>query len=378
MKIDHGTIAFEKDETNRSSCFPGVCALPSGRWLACFQAGPTKNLILEHRFPSAPYACVTYSDDHGRTWAKPFAPFAPAEVDGRIGRFRIAYPMSLGGNRVVATLFWVDYSRPDLPVFNSETSGLKDIQVFLARSENGGETWSKPEHIDKSPFDEPCNPTGPILVLPDGQWACHFETGKSYNDPDIWACKAIFKFSTDQGRTWPRHTVSAQDTERRLYYWDHRPGVLFDGRILDTYWTYDRITQKYLDLHLRESRNAGHTWSELWASGLPTGQPAPPVQMPDGSVGLVYVDRVAAPAIKVRFSRDNGRTWPAETEAVLYQHARPQTCNRAGMTDTWNEMAAFSVGLPQTTLTLKGELLAVYYAGPDMEHTDIRWARIQP
>jgi hypothetical protein len=335
-------------------------------------------MILEHHYPSAPYACVTYSDDHGCTWAKPFAPFEPAEVEGRIGRFRVAYPTSLGGNRVVASLFWVDYSRPEWPFYNQETSGLLDVQVFLARSEDGGETWSKPERIDKSPFDEPCNPTGPILVLPNGEWACQFETEKAYNDPDIWAHKAVLKFSPDQGRTWPRYTVSAHDPERRFYYWDHRPGVLRDGRILDTYWTYDRITQKYLNLHLRESRDAGRTWSELWDSGLPSGQPAPPVHLPDGRVALVYMDRAAAPAIKVRFSNDNGRTWPTETEAVLYQHARPQTGDRGALADAWDEMAAFSCGLPHTTLTKEGDLLAVYYAGPDMEHTDIRWARVQP
>jgi len=33
-------------------------------------------------------------------------------------------------------------------------------------------------------------------------------------------------------------------------------------------------------------------------------------------VALVYVDRTAAPKIKLRTSADGGRTWPPETELV--------------------------------------------------------------
>ena len=47
------------------------------------------------------------------------------------------------------------------------------------------------------------------------------------------------------------------------------------------------------------------------------------------------------------------------------------------MQDAWTEMGAFSVGLPATARLAEGDVLVVYYAGPETDLTDVRWARVQ-
>jgi hypothetical protein len=112
-----------------------------------------------------------------------------------------------------------------------------------------------------------------------------------------------------------------------------------------------------LNIHARESVDHGRTWSELWDTGVP-GQPAPPVPLPDGTLGMVYVDRTAAPVIKMRVSRDRGRTWPDDSEVVVQEAPVPsQTWKKGTMQDAWAEMGKFSIGLPATAVAPNGDLI---------------------
>ena len=125
------------------------------------------------------------------------------------------------------------------------------------------------------------------------------------------------------------------------------------------------------------SDDEGRTWSELWDTGVP-GQPAAPVSLPDGRIAMVYVDRTAAPVIKVRASSDGGRTWPEETETPLTEaETVSQTWSKSKMQDAWAEMGAFSIGLPATAPLPNGDVLVVYYSGPETDFTSICWARLR-
>jgi hypothetical protein len=298
-------------------------------------------------------------------------------VDGKPGLFRGGHLTALGGPQVLATLCWVDHSDPSLPYFNEETEGLLDTRIFLAKSEDDGATWSEPRMMDTSPFGNQTPITGPALLLANGDWACQFELNKPYYDTSVWRHSSVLMFSKDEGKSWPEHVIASNDPENRIFYWDQRPGVLADGTLLDLFWTYDNPLASYLNIHARKSLDNGRTWSAMWDTGVP-GQPAPPVSLPDGCIAMVYVDRTGAPLIKLRLSEDGGTTWPDETESVLYgDEEHVQTCRKGSMQDAWAEMGKFSVGLPATALLKNGDLLVVYYAGPETDQTDIRWVRVR-
>lgn len=373
MKIVARGLVFagEKGTDHQSCAFASIAALPGGRWLCGFRAAPTKGAT------TGQHALITWSDHEGRSWRRPLRPFAPPPIDGRPGLFRAAYLTALGGARVLATLLWVDHSDPSLPFFNEETEGLLDTRIFLSQSADAGATWSAPLLMDTSPFNVPTPLTGPVLVLPNGEWACQFELNKHYYDTAVWRHSSLMMFSRDEGKSWPEHAIVSNDPENRVFYWDQRPGVLADGSILDVFWTYDNQAAVYLNIHARRSADNGRTWSEIWDTHVP-GQPAPPVSLRDGRIAMVYVDRTGSPAIKLRVSDDGGRTWPPSSETILYQAAlSTQTERKGSMQDAWAEMAKFSVGLPATAMLADGDLLVVYYAGPETDHTSIEWVRLR-
>lgn len=369
--IDGGIVVASRSQTDRQSCaFPNICVLPGGRWICGFRAAPTKAAT------TGQHALITWSDDQGRTWSEPIAPFVPPKVEGKPGLFRAAYLTAMGCDSVLAALCWVDHSDPSLPFFNDQTEGLLDTRIFLARSEDAGATWSEPRIVDTSPFNIPTAITGPVLRLADGRLACQFELNKHYYDTSVWRHSSVMIFSDDDAQTWGQHVITSNDPKNRIFYWDQRPSVLSDGILLDLFWTYDNQTAKYLNIHARQSLDNGRTFSEIWDTHVPS-QPGPPVSTPDGEIAMVYVDRTGEPIVKVRKSADGGITWPEETEIILYQAtSKSQTWRKQSMQDAWAEMGQFSVGLPATATVGNGDILVVYYAGCETDRTDIRWDRI--
>ena len=370
--VDRGTCYRGSENSIRRSCaFPAICVLPGGRWICGFRAAPTKAAT------TGQHVLITWSDDEGRTWQEPTAPFGPMTVEESPGLFRGAYLTALGEGRVLAVLCWVDHSDPALPFFNEETQGLLDTRIFLARSENSGGTWESPALVDTSPYSVPTPITGPVLLLSNGDWACQFELNKRYEDRAEWRHASVMKFSRDGGVSWPEHVVTAHDPENRILYWDQRPGVLASGDILNLFWTYDNRESAYRNIHARVSSDDGRTWSEMWDTGV-REQPAQPVSLPNGRIAMAYVDRTGAPAIRMRTSEDGGRSWPDQTEITLCDsEAGSQRKHKRKMQDAWSEMRGYSVGLPATATLENGEVVVVYYAGPDKDHTEIEWARVQ-
>jgi hypothetical protein len=368
--VEQGTVVRGQPGTDRQSCaFPQVALLPGGRWLVACRAAPTKAAT------SSQSVLSSFSDDKGKTWSVPDRPFVPPDLNGVAGRFRAAGFTAVGGSRLLATLLWVDCSDPSLPYFNKETEGLLDSRILFAESADDGRTWSEPVLMDTSPFTVPTPITGPVLRFPDGELICQFETNKPYLDTAKWTHSSVMMFSRDGGRTWPRYSVVTRHST--IFYWDQRPQILRAGRVLDLFWTYDNLNARYLNIHARESADRGRTWSELWDTGVP-GQPAPVVELPDGRLVMVYVDRTTAPAIRGRLSRDGGRTWPADTQFSIYESdLGTQTRAKAAMADAWSEMGKFSVGLPATAALPDGDVLIVYYAGPATDQTSVEWARLR-
>ena len=372
MKISgQGVVCSGARGSARSSCaFPGVAVLGSGRWICGFRAAPTKASVPGQR------ALLAWSDDQGAHWSEPAEPFVPPVMDGRLGAFRALQPTALGGSELLATLYWVDVSDPSLPFFNEETQGLLDSRLFTAISRDGGARWGELRRVDTSPYDVPTPITGPTLLLPSGEWACQFELNKHYEDTSVWRHASVMKFSRDRGASWPEHAVVAQDPTNRVFTWDQRPGLLGDGTLLDLFWTYDTATATYLPIHAAASRDNGRSWTAPWDTGL-AGQPAPPLSLREGRILCVYVDRTASPCIKARVSRDGGKRFTAESELLIHGGATRQTRDKSTMQDAWAEMGAFSIGLPTTTALPDGDVLVIYYAGPETDLTDIRWCRLR-
>lgn len=380
--IDQGLVANSITGSDRQSlAFPGVCVLSSGRWLISLRAGPAK-ASMEGQHP-----LLCWSDDEGATWSEPTCPFQPPQYDGTSGSFRAAYVTELADNRLVAALCWVDDSDPTRPFFNEATEGLLDTRICLSHSRDNGASWSLARFVDSELDSVPTPLTGPIICLGGAsdrqQLAIQLEINKSYLDQAPWHHQSVLLFSHDGGRNWTDHVVASDDPELRIFYWDQRPSVVGDNQLLNLFWTFDRLSGEYLNIHARRSPNNGRDWSLVWDTGVP-GQPAPALRLADGRLAMVYVDRTTQPTIKLRTSDDDGHRWPVKSERTLFPHnalpdlSRLDNLSQPGnMQTAWDEMSRFALGLPATALLKGGDALVVFYAGPAADTTSIHWQRLR-
>ncbi len=369
MKIKLESRAFvSRPGEERSCCFPGVCATAGGRIIVTARLGPNKGGVTGQRVG------LVYSDDGGASWSEVLYPFAPPPVDGRPGLFRAAFLTEIAPGELLAEIGWVDHSNPELPFFNPETEGLLDMRIFFSRSFDGGLTWSKPELVDTAPYPSPTPLTGAPLLTGEGEVVCQFELNKPYDETETWRHSSVLMFSRDGGRSFYRHTVTSNDPENRFFYWDQRPGVLRDGSVADYFWSYDNREGRYINIRGRFSGDHGRTFSPIADLGFP-GQPANPVQLPDGRVVLFYVDREAAPTVKYRIGSADGRSFDPASETVVASAAGSQNQAKGIMADAWKEMTAFSLGLPAAATAAGGDVLLVYYHGPGTDETSIEFVR---
>lgn len=370
--VDRGIVIKSEPDSSRQSCaFSALCIMPSGRWLCSLRAAPLK------KPQDGQHVLFSWSDDEGKSWSKPISPFPPTIVNGNPGLIRGANMTPLGGKKVVASLFWVDNSVPGLPLFNEETSGLLDATILISYSEDDGETWSKPEPFDISPYKMPVSMTGPFLNLKNNEFVCQFETNKEYNSAEEWRHKPVLVFSKDMGKTSHRYVVPVHDPDNRIFYWDQRASVLNDEKtILAFHWPFDTQTNTFLNAYACESKDFGLTWSEAWDTGV-DGQAFFPVQLNDERIVMAYVERRGTPLIKIRTSSDMGRTWPESTEVIIFgNEIGKQSAEANSMAESWREQFKFSVGFPCADVMANGDIVVVFYAGKQPDLTDIHWARI--
>lgn len=352
-----------------SATFQDVCVLPSGRILVSWRGGPQKGPI--NRGENG-YYCI--SDDGGKTWTEPKAPFGTLKIDGGEGRARGFQLLALGGDKVFGVMSLVEEIGEDLPYFNEETEAIKNTQLYTFFSEDGGETFSEPQRIVmKSKYQGlSCVLTSPALLLKDGRIMVNFEVYKTYYDKGPFSHHAACIFSEDGGKTWGTEVTISEAGD--IYPWDHRAGELEEGRLVDYIWTFDRRINDYLNIHMTESFDGGYTWSELIDVGLP-GQAGNPVQLPDGRVALPYFDRTGVPTLKLAFSSDGGKTFGEPM--VVYRHEAPKAEHaKNAYAEAWAEMGKYTAGHCFQDLTPDGNLLIVNYAGPEQHKTNTMLTKV--
>jgi hypothetical protein len=176
-------------------------------------------------------------------------------------------------------------------------------RAMLIRSTDQGRTWSRPQTIIDTPWDDR---SPAIAELPDGTLVCSFFTypgeGDPRKDPEL-ACRTAIVRSRDGGATWeqaPRRLPSPFASDAT----DGPPVVLQDGSVaLAVYGSPRPGVPEQVGVF--RSTDAGQSWSllavvksdhEMSETGL--------AQLPDGR--LVMISR---PEGDITWSSDGGRSW---------------------------------------------------------------------
>lgn len=367
--IDQGIVYSGANTPKYSSCaFPAICQLHDGTLIASFKGA-------ERKIPdnATDHAVTVFSYDNGKTWSEPAELFAPPVVDGKNTTLRTMYFCEVKPGDLLCVCNAVDATLEDLPYYNEETEGLKETYILFSHSFDNGKTWQPLKRIQVQTFyNLPLPLTGAPHITKEGRIGIQFEVNKHYYETEYWVHHSSVVYSEDGGYTWGNEVVITDCPD--VYYWDQRISALPDGRVCDIFWTFDRRVGDYVNIHYCESTDGGRSFGELRDTGL-VGQPGNVLQAKDGGLLAIYINRDAAPVIRIARSAD-GHAW--EDVITVFDFGKnTKEKKNAGMNDVWSEMGNFNIGHPFMERLQDGSIIAYFYCGPSTHRTDFHFVRIE-
>jgi hypothetical protein len=358
------------DDPAGHACEPRVVRLASGSIVLSHRVGLTRE-------GGDGRPRVVRSDDNGLTWRELDRPFVGALPVGWDLRGCALAETADGG--LIAVVVALDKSS-GRPPYNPQTEGLVPIRNLVARSDDGGETWSEPWDLADGLYVQ--HASQGLLALPDGGLLCTFETFKTYDDPGVWRYTGGAFRSDDGGRKWSPPVISAAsdpdgDPEDTMW-WDPRVARLASGDLVQCYYAFHHATRTEGPVHIAWSRDDGATWSPSTSTGLP-GQATYPLPLPDGRLLVFQQRRAEIQAMVAAVSDDAGRTFDRESELTVYAHADASAPGADGSLSAFDylmSMDRFTFGHPCGVVTGPNEAMVFWYAGGPTR-TSIRSARLR-
>ncbi len=260
------------------AAFPDICRLHNGELFCVFYSGYGHVSTPSAKWPRGGRVMAVRSSDNGKTWSKP-AVIMDTVRDDR--------------DPSVACL------KDGTLLLNWFTLQGNHVAVLLARSNDNGQTWSKPIELRlKSHYSFACS--SPVRSLPDGSLILGL-----YHEQGNQAFGATVK-SYDQGRTWKD---LAYIGERSGVYLDAETDVvpLKNGKLLAA------LRSSKVDMHYALSDDAGKTWGPVRSLGF---KGHCPYFLRHNSGVILLAHRV--PATSLHWTADEGKTWhgPVQIDTV--------------------------------------------------------------
>jgi hypothetical protein len=286
--------------------------------------GPTGMLFATSYMPDSTHpgsaVAINTSRDGGTTWTPATYLDQAAAPEGVDWSWVATDPAD--ADLVYAS--WLKWER-DLTSLPPNPPRIVAYRMMLARSEDGGDTWSAPITMGAAPSGMLWGPTR-IYVLADGTLVNVF-TEASTTDSYIYQSpsRILSARSTDRGATWStpievaRVPAQHRDADMARAGWPYAGGTAIGPR-REIYcaWVELRADRSSL-VHLASSTDGGRSWSRpqrIASSTVPILNPNLALA-PDGTLGLSFYDlRNDVPGddtittdVWFRSSRNSGRTW---------------------------------------------------------------------
>jgi peroxiredoxin len=257
------------------------------------------------------------SKDNGATWDRP----TTVVGDGMFGSYS-DHALHIASNGTVY-LSW-------LSVVGNDSS-----RTFVARSSDGGHSWTKPVVVDLDPSC-PCCRTA-MASGPDG--ALYVAWRKRFPSAGGEVRDIVLARSTDGGATWSTPARVHADAWKVDHCPDAGPSVRVarDGVVHVAWWTGK---DGAAGVRYVQSLDGGRTFSEPVLLGVAAQSRPAHVQLALGDASHAGViaaawddGTMAVPRIVVRLSRDNGKTFgPAEPVSAAGDQAGYPVVNLRGDT----------------------------------------------
>ena len=237
-------------------------------------------------------------------------------------------------------------------------------KLFLARSQDGGVSWSVPELVQVAPYGR-VGTIGRITGLVNGTL---IGTGEARGDGDLIPVDSfanLISRSRDGGRTWD--PVQPANVSANPFYFDLAIAQLVDERLLAAYWTHDVHTDNGINVHTACSSDLGRTWTPPRDCGI-WGQRTEIVTLQSGRVLAVTNHRRSPLGIRAVLSQPDGMTFDERDHTEIWgiapaniRTAPPLAAQQDSEQDALHAWHHFTFGTPTAVQLSDGVVVIAFY-----------------
>ena len=311
--------------------FPVLTQLKDGRLAAVFRGGAA------HVGRAGRLDWIT-STDRGKTWTAP-----TTLVDGPEDDRNPAFGQLQDGTLIVAYCVLSGYDATGLQLSPKRSERVFD-GVYVKRSINGGNTWTKSEKqpatrtppITPSAYPAAVSPYGRIVQQADGTalMAVYYEVSPPSGAREFQSW--IYR-SKDGGKTWGDGSLMQLNGNETAV------AVLRDRTLVAAV-----RTSLAGFLQVTRSKDGGRNWSAPIAVTKDAEHPADLIQLQDGRLLMTFGERNAPRGVRAVLSEDGGITWGSQRPIQLSSDSPNIDC-----------------GYPSSVEIAPGRIATLYYQVDD-------------
>ena len=358
-KITEGFVSQRQPDTPTSVAAGSRCAVtPPGEIICTFMV---QSCLGVNDFKPV----LSRSFDQGVTWTEP-ALMWPHLQDTH----SIVGAVSQGPDSLYFYGARYPIDQPGEGFWSEATQGLKDNQLFWARSLDEGRTWTEPIVIPM-PIPGTAETTMPMCITTRGRWVCCYAPYNTF-DPEVKVDRrqVVALSSDDRGKTWKHASMLRFQEGTAAEAWLVE---LADGRLLGTGWHMREDNSGDYPNAYALSHDSGLTWTATRSTGI-MGQSTALTPLPDGRALFCYNQRKhGEPGVWLALVRPTESDFGVESNEIVW---RAETRTQTGTSGEHTDWQDFSFGEPSVTVlpdaTLLVTLWCVQPSGRGIRYTKIR------
>jgi len=343
--IAEGFVSKRQPNTPTAIAAGSRCAVPKEGDIVCTFMVQSKLGINDFK------TALARSKDGGKTWTEPVLVWPHLQNSRSI--FGAVSRAPNGDLFLYGSIYKIDV--PGESFWSDATQGLKQNDLFWARSTDSGKTWTEP-HVFPMPIPGASETAMAMCITRTGRWVCCYSPYNTF-DPNVKVDRSqvVAMSSGDQGRTW-KHASMLRFEDKHSTAAEAWLIELADGRLLGASW------------HLKEggdypnayalSHDGGLTWTPTRDTPI-MGQSTALAALPDGRALFIYNQRKhGEPGVWLAIARPTEQDFGVEANEIVW---RAETKTQSGTSGEHVEWQDFSFGEPSVTVLSDQTLLVTLW-----------------
>lgn len=293
------------------------------------------------------------SKDKGETWVEE-GPLWP-ELANKFALFGSVSRSPNGELFFFGTRTPID--QPGETFWSDATQGMKQCELFWAKSTDSGKSWTSPTVIPM-PIPGTAEAPGPMCVTRDGRWLVCYAPYNTF-DPKVVVDRnqVVLLYSDNQGKTWGHTSMLrfAEDHSGAAEAWVIE---LSDGKILGTCWHMDHRESRDYPNPYAVSHDRGNTWQPPCSTGI-LGQSTALAALPDARAFFGYSQRKHGErGIWLAVLNPTSSKFEVESNQIVW---RAETTTQTDSPPEHSQWQDFAFGEPSVTLLDDGTVFVTLW-----------------